>query len=66
MRRWWRRECCRNPATAGAGADAGGQRAAAQQVAAEEHRGAAQGTGADETATAEADHLFEVGGLVFF
>jgi hypothetical protein len=47
-----------------AGADAGGQRAAAQQVAAEEHRGAAQGTGADETATAEADHFFQVGGLV--
>ena len=25
-----------------------------------------QSTGADETATGEADHLFKVGGLVFF
>ena len=51
---------------AGACADTGGQHAAAQQVAAEEHGRTAQGAGADETATAEADHFFEVGGLVFF
>ncbi|MNC02284.1 hypothetical protein D3C75_496570 [compost metagenome] len=49
-----------------AGADTGGHHAAAQQVAAKEHRRAAQGTCADEAATAEADHGFEVGGLVFF
>ncbi|MNS24356.1 hypothetical protein D3C72_561970 [compost metagenome] len=48
------------------GADAGGHHAAAQQVAAEEHRRAAQGTCADEAATTEADHGFQVGGLGFF
>ena len=52
--------------TAVAGADTGGQYAAAQQVAAEEHRRAAQRAGADETATAQADHFFQVCGLVFF
>lgn len=49
-----------------ASADTSGQRAAAEQVAAEEHGGAAQRTGADETATAEADYLFQICGLVFF
>lgn len=43
-----------------------GEGAAGQQVAAEEHRGTAQGTGADKAAAGEADHLFQVGGLVFF
>jgi len=52
--------------TAVAGADTGGQHAATQQVAAEEHRRAAQRAGADETATAQADHFFQVCGLVFF
>ena len=51
---------------AGAGADARGEHTAAQQVAAEEHGGAAQGAGADKATTAEADHLLEVGGLVVF
>ena len=52
--------------TAVAGADTGGQYAATQQVAAEEHRRAAQRASADETATAQADHFFQVCGLVFF
>ena len=51
---------------AGACADTRGQYAAAQQVATEEHGRTAEGAGADETATAEADHFLEVGGLVFF
>ena len=61
-----RRNALETEQTAVAGADAGGHDAAAQQVAAEEHRRAAQGTGADETATAEADHFFQISGLVFF
>ena len=63
---------------AGGGGDAGepqqraggsgihGQGAAAQQVAAEEHRGAAQGACADKATAGQAHHLFKVGGLVFF
>ncbi|MNP12897.1 hypothetical protein D3C76_1051510 [compost metagenome] len=51
---------------AGAGADTGGQYAATEQVATEKHGGTAQGAGADESTAAEADHLFEVGGLVVF
>ncbi|CRM84567.1 hypothetical protein [Pseudomonas sp. 22 E 5] len=63
---------------AGGGGDAGkaqqgagggcvhGHCAAGEQVAAQEHRGTAQGTGADKTAAGEADYLFKVGGLVFF
>ncbi len=51
---------------AGRCAGAGGHHAAGQQVAAEEQCRAAQGTRADEAAAAEADHLLEVGGLVFF
>ncbi|MNG30474.1 hypothetical protein D3C84_1160940 [compost metagenome] len=51
---------------AGAGADAGGQHTATQQIATEKHRCTAEGASADEATTAEADHFFEVGGLVVF
>lgn len=47
-------------------ADTHGQGAAAEQVAAEEQRRTTQGSGADEAAAGEANHLLEVGGLVVF
>ncbi len=48
------------------GADTGGHHAAAEQVAPEKHRRAAQGARADESASGQANHVFEVGGLVIF
>ena len=47
-------------------ADAGGQCAAAQQVAAQKHRRTAQGARTDEATSTQTYQLFKVGGLVVF